>query len=110
MKRIVAFTLSILLLIAGVALAQNRRGPGGPPPPMMQGAGATALADYLALTADQKAAWETIHEDTRAAMQALHEQQRAKLMALLTPDQQAKFAAFEAAREFMGPRGPHPPR
>jgi Spy/CpxP family protein refolding chaperone len=113
MKRIVMFTLSIMLLVAGVALAQSRRGPGGPPPMQMH-RGANPLADYLALTADQKAAWETIQSETRESVHALHEQERTKLAALLTSDQQVKFAAFQAASEFLHQRGPgggpHPPR
>ena len=154
MKRIVMFTLSMVLLIAGVVSAQNRRGPGGPGPnagmPGMRG-GSNPLADYLALTADQKAAWESIQSETREALQALHEQERTlagqletatdatsignlvlqirsvhtqiqaareasqtKFAALLTSDQQVKFAAFQAASEFLHQRGPgggpHPPR
>ena len=110
MKRILTFTLSMLLLVAGVALAQNRRGLGGPPPPMMQRSGANPVAEYLALTDEQKAAWEAIQTETHEAVRALHEQERAKLTALLTAEQQAKFAAFQAAAEFLHQRGPHPPR
>jgi Spy/CpxP family protein refolding chaperone len=110
MKRTVMFILSMMLLVAGVALAQNRRGPGGPPPMQMQRGGSNLLVDYLALTADQKAAWESIQTETRESLHALHEQERTKLAALLTPDQQVKFAAFQAASEFLHQRGPHPPR
>jgi Spy/CpxP family protein refolding chaperone len=155
MKRIVMFMLSMVLLIAGVVSAQNRRGPGGPGPhagmPGMPRGGSNPLADYLALTADQKAAWETIQSETREALHALHEQERTlagqletatdaasignlvlqlrglhtqiqaareasqtKFAALLTSDQQLKFAAFQAASEFLHQRGPgggpHPPR
>ena len=78
MKRVLVFTLSILFLFAGVVLAQTRRpgppglrGPGGPGLPR---GSANPMADYLALTAEQKAAWETIREETRDAIEPLHEQ------------------------------------
>jgi Spy/CpxP family protein refolding chaperone len=152
MKRLSVATLSIVLIVASVALAQPRR-PG--PPPMAAGGpgpgnGNGAMAEYLALTADQKAAWETIQNETRDSMRALHEQERtlaqqlesatdaaaignlvlqlrgiatqmhaareaadATFAATLTAEQQVKFAAFQAASEFLqrrGPNGPPPPR
>lgn len=153
MKRVMVFSLSLLVL-AGSAVAQQRRspGPGGPPP----GAGfggpgrgnSEALAIYLGLTAEQKASWEAIQSEAREAAHALHEQERsladqleaatdaatigglvlqlralqtqleagrdaaqARFSATLTADQQAKFAAFQAATEFLHQRGPGgPPR
>ena len=155
MKRVMVFSLSLLLALAGSAFAQQRRGPrpDGPPP----GAGfggpgrgnSDALAVYLGLTAEQKASWESIQSEARDAARALHEQERslaeqlesatdattiggivlqlralqsqieagrdaaqARFSATLTADQQAKFAAFEAATQFLprrGPGGPPPP-
>jgi biopolymer transport protein ExbD len=149
MKRILVFTLSTLLLIAGSTFAQQRRGPGpgGPPPGHDNN---NALAVYLGLTAAQTASWEAIQLETRDAERALHEQERtladqlesatdattigslvlqlralqtqieavrdagqAKFSAMLTADQQVKFAAFQAATQFLhrrGPGGPPPPR
>ena len=158
MKRVVrltsVFSLSLLLVLAGSAFAQQRRGPGpGGPPPGFGAPGhgnSDALAVYLGLTADQKASWETIQSEAREAARALHEQERslaeqlesatdattiggivlqlralqsqieagrdaaqARFSATLTADQQAKFAAFQAATQFLhrrGPGGPPPPR
>ncbi|MDP9194557.1 MAG: Spy/CpxP family protein refolding chaperone [Acidobacteriota bacterium] len=149
MKRLMVFTLSILIALAGSAFAQQRR-PGGPPP----GAGfsgpgrgnSNALAVYLGLTTEQKAAWETIQSETREAARSLHEQERslaeqleaatdattiggivlqlralqtqieaardageARFSAMLISDQQAKFAAFQAATQFLRQRGPGGP-
>lgn len=78
MKRVAVFTLSILFIFAGTVLAQTRR-PGppglrGPAGPGMPRGSANPLADYLALTAEQKAAWETIRAETRDAIEPLHEQ------------------------------------
>jgi Spy/CpxP family protein refolding chaperone len=164
MKRVVSltgvFSLSILLVLAGSAFAQQRRGPGpgGPPPnagfgdPGFGGPGhgnSDALAIYLGLTTEQKAAWEAIQSETREAGRVLHEQERsladqlesatdaatigglvlqlralqtqleaardaaqARFSATLTADQRVKFAAFQAATEFLhrrGPGGPPPP-
>jgi hypothetical protein len=155
MKRVMVVTLSLLLVLAGSAFAQQRRGPGpgGPPPgPGFGGPGrgnSDALAIYLGLTTEQKAAWETIQSETREGARALHEQERsladqlesatdaatigglvlqlralqtqleaardaaqARFSATLTADQQVKFAAFEAATQFLhrrGPGGPPPP-
>lgn len=150
MKRIVAVIASIVLLTAAAG-AQLRRGPGpmaGPGGPPGGPGNMSALADYLSLTAEQKAAWDTIQSDLRASGQALHEQEHtlaeqldtateataignlvlqlraigtqleaartaadAKFAALLTPDQKTKFAAFQAASEFLHRRGPGgPPR
>ena len=152
MKRIIAIASVVLLTAA--AGAQLRRGPGpmagpgGPGGPPGGPGNMSALADYLALTTVQKAAWETIQSNLRASGQALHEQERtlaeqldaatdattignlvlqlraiatqleaartaadAKFAALLTADQKAKFAAFQAASEFLHRRGPGgPPR
>ena len=150
MKRLIVVILSILLILAGSAFAQPRRGPGpdGGPPGAGPDAG-KALAVYLGLTAEQQASWELIQRETREAGRALHEQERslaeqleaandaatigglvlqlraiqtqleaardaaqARFSATLTADQQAKFAAFQAATEFLhrrGPGGPPPP-
>lgn len=157
MKRVVrltsVFSLSLLLALAGSAVAQQRRGPRPDgPPPGFGGPGhgnSDALAVYLGLTAEQKASWESIQSEAREAARALHEQERslaeqlesatdaatignivlqlralqsqieagreaaqARFSATLTADQQAKFAAFEAATQFLhrrGPGGPPPP-
>lgn len=143
MKRLALITWT--LLIAVTAIAQPRRP--GPPPGAMRGP--DPLVEYLQLTTDQKASFETIHNQSRESMRALHEQERAlheqlenttdanaagalllqlrnlreqmhaahqamdaKLAAVLTPEQQTKFAAFQAAAEFLrqrGPGGPPPP-
>jgi len=153
MKRLIVVTLSVLLIVAGSAVAQPRRGPGpAGGPPGFAGApdGGKALAIYLGLTEQQQDAWETIQRETREAGRALHEQERtlaeqleaandaatigsivlqlrgintqlkaahdaaqARFAATLTADQQAKFAAFQAATEFLhrrGPGGPPPPQ
>jgi len=82
MKRVLVLTLSILFVFAGAVLAQNRRapgamrglgGPGGPGMPR----GGDPLADYLGLTADQKAAWEAIRAETHETVAPLHEQGQA---------------------------------
>jgi hypothetical protein len=154
MKRVMIFSLSVLL-VAGSLFAQQRRGPGpgGPPPGAGHGGpggNSDALAVYLGLTAEQKASWESIQSEARDAARALHEQERsladqleaatdaatiggivlqlrslqtqieagrdaaqARFSATLTADQQTKFAAFEAATQFLhrrGPGGPPPPR
>ncbi|HEX7150776.1 MAG TPA: periplasmic heavy metal sensor [Thermoanaerobaculia bacterium] len=83
MKRTVVF--AALLIFATVALAQ--RGPHPGPPQQGQGgpAGAPipglgpdthAVSDYLGLSAEQRAAWQTIQSELRSSVQALHEQQR----------------------------------
>ena len=78
MKRVLVFTLSILFVFASAVLAQTRRpGPGGmrgPAGPGLPRGSANPMADYLALTAEQKAAWETIREETRDTIDPLHEQ------------------------------------
>lgn len=145
MKRISMAAVAILILMTANVFAQGPRpggpGPGGPP-------NNSALADYLALTNEQKAAWETIQSAFRASADALHAQERtlgeqlrtaldgtdantigtlmlqirsihqqiraakdaadAKFAALLTPEQKVKFAAFQAAVEFLQHRGPDP--
>jgi len=76
MKRIAVIAASVLLL-ASAAIAQQRRGPGpgpgpgGPPP-----GNSAALAEYLGLTSDQKAAWDSIQTELRTSGRALHEQER----------------------------------
>lgn len=74
MKRIAVIAASLLLL-ASAAIAQQRRGPapGGPGGP---GGNSAALAEYLGLTSDQKAAWESIQTELRTSGRALHEQER----------------------------------
>ncbi|MFL6245619.1 MAG: Spy/CpxP family protein refolding chaperone [Thermoanaerobaculia bacterium] len=76
MKRVLVFTLSILFLFAGVVLAQSRRAPGamrGPGAPGMP-RGGDPLAEYLDLSAEQKAAWEAIRAETHETIAPLHEQ------------------------------------
>ena len=149
MKRI-ALILTMVLVTAAAG-AQMRRGPGpmagGPGGP---GGNSAALAEYLGLTSQQRASWESIQSELHTTGRALHEQERtlaeqlesatdataignvvlqlrgihtqleaaksaadAKFAALLTSEQQAKFAAFEAASEFLqqrrGPGGPNGP-
>ena len=69
-------TLTLLFtLIAVPAFAQPRPmppGPGGHGPH-----GDAALADYLQLTADQKKAWDTLHQDFGAVVQPLFDKQHA---------------------------------
>jgi len=149
MKRISLAAFAALVLIAGNVLAQHP-GPGGPPGgPGGPGPNNSALADYLALTSQQKASWETIQSDFRASAESLHTQEHAlaeqlqtalegndataigtlmlqirgiheqihaakdasdaKFAALLTSDQKVKFAAFQAAVEFLQQRGPGGP-
>ena len=110
MKRVIPITI-ISLFIALGAFGQRGPVPTAPPPP--PGGPQRALADYLGLTDSQKAAAESIESDFRNAVEPLHEQivtQReaadAKFMALLTAEQKAKFAAFQAAVEFLRGRGP----
>jgi hypothetical protein len=146
MKRISIAALAILILMSTSAFAQGRP-PGGPGPgPGAPGPNNSPLADYLALTTEQKNAWETIQSDFRATAETLHAQERtlgeqlktaldgtdattigtlmlqiraiheqihaakeaadAKFAALLTADQKVKFAAFQAAVEFLQHRGP----
>lgn len=146
MKRISIATLAIVILMTTSAFAQGRP-PGGPGPgPGGPGPNNSPLADYLALTTEQKTAWESIQTEFRAAAETLHSQERtlaeqlrvaldgtdattigtlmlqiraihgqigtakqaadAKFAALLTADQKVKFAAFQAAVEFLSHRGP----
>ncbi len=89
MKRI-AITISIILLIAISALAQQPRrpmpqnGPGGPPP--------VDLVKFLNLNDTQKAQFESLHEALRAQIDPLFEQKRAadeqlhSMMESATPD------------------------
>jgi hypothetical protein len=78
MKRVLVFTLSLLFVFAGAALAQqHRRAPGamrGAAGPGIPRTGGDPLADYLGLTADQKAAWEAIRAETHETIEPLHEQ------------------------------------
>jgi hypothetical protein len=146
MKRISIATLAILILMTATAFAQGRP-PGGPGPgPGGPGPNNSPLADYLALTTEQKTAWESIQSEFRASAETLHSQERtlgeqlrtalegtdattigtlmlqvraiheqigaakeaadAKFAALLTADQKVKFAAFQAAVEFLRHHGP----
>ena len=80
MKRVLVLTLSILFVFASASLAQNRRAPGamrGPGAPGLPRGSADPLADYLALTADQKTAWESIRAETHETIAPLHEQGQA---------------------------------
>jgi len=149
MKRISFIAIAIVVLAAAGLFAQGRGpapfgGPGGGGP---QG-DAHALADYLSLTTEQKAAWQTIQSDLHTSMETLHTQEHAlaeqlqtalegsdasaignqmlqiraihaqndaarqaadaKFAALLTAEQKTKFAAFQAAVEFLRQRGPGP--
>lgn len=71
MKRFSIVAMAVLL-ITTAAFAQGP-GPGGPPP---GGPGGDPLAEYLALTNDQKTAWQTIQNELRASVSGLHDQQR----------------------------------
>ena len=149
MKRIAFIAIAIVALTTAGLFAQGRGpapfgGPGGGGP---QG-DSRALADYLSLTTEQKAAWQSIQSDLHTSMEALHTQERAladqlqtalegtdataignlmlqiraihaqneaardaadaKFAALLTTEQKTKFAAFQAAVEFLHQRGPGP--
>lgn len=111
MKRVAVFTLSLLFVFAGAALAQNRRAPGA-----MRGPGAPALprvnplVEYLALTAEQKAAWEANREEMHEAIEPLHERGAALAAQLETTNDAAGIGSLvlqlravstqiEAARE-----------
>jgi Spy/CpxP family protein refolding chaperone len=154
MKRTLTTALALLILSLGTLSAQPRgpQGSGGPGGPGFGGPGGgdNALADYLALTADQKAAWQTAQTELRATIDGLHDQERtlgdqlrtalegtdataignlmlqlralrtqidtardaadARFAASLTADQKVKFAAFQAAVEYLGQHGPRGPR
>jgi len=79
MKRFLVITLTVVLTFAAVAQNRGPQGghtnPGGPAIPGL-GPDRHVLADYLGLTAQQQASWETIQTNLRASIQALHEQQR----------------------------------
>ena len=88
MKRISIIAIAVLLLACAVQ-AQGHRPPGPPSgapggPAVGPGSNDNGLAEYLGLTADQKAAWQTNQQELRTAAQALHEQQRALHDALQT--------------------------
>jgi Spy/CpxP family protein refolding chaperone len=82
MKRSFA-ALALLLVVAGTTAFAQRGPHHGPPPP--EGAGApmipglgpdpNTVADYLALTAAQRTAWQTIQSELRASTETLREQQ-----------------------------------
>jgi Spy/CpxP family protein refolding chaperone len=83
MKRTFVISLALLLIVGTVAFAQGRAphqgGPGGPGgAPRIPGIGgdANGVAEYLGLTAEQQASWETIQSELRTSVQAQHEQQR----------------------------------
>lgn len=75
MKRVIGVLLSLTFVVA--ASAQVRRGPGGPGLPGLGGPRANPLAEYLSLTPEQQASWETIQSELHAAMRTLHDQERA---------------------------------
>jgi hypothetical protein len=105
--------VAVLLLFAAVAampiVAQRGPHPDGPPPP--------PLPEYLQLTPAQVTAWEQAHAEFRAIVEPLHAKEReahdaldVKLQSVLTPEQRAKYEAFEAAEKFLRERqGPPPP-
>jgi hypothetical protein len=107
MKKVAA-TLLFAALAAMPIVAQRGPRPDGPPP----------LPEYLQLTPAQQTAWEQAHTEFRAIVEPLHAREReahdaldAKLQSVLTPDQRAKFEAFQAAEKFLRERqGPPPPR
>jgi len=103
MKRVIPIII-VCLLVALAAIAQ--RGPAGPmalPPPPPNG---EALAEYLGLSDGQKTAADAIESDFRAQVEAARKASDAKLEALLTPEQKAKFEAFQAAMKSLRRRGP----
>lgn len=157
MKRKAFLFISLLLVaIAFGAYAQRGpmpiAGPNGGGPGFGGPAASDSLAEYLALTSDQKIAWQTMQSDLRTAIEGLHEQERAlgeqlhtaldagstdaaalgnlliqmrairtqietardaadaKFEASLTADQKVKYAAFQAASDFLRQRGPGGPR
>jgi Spy/CpxP family protein refolding chaperone len=149
MKRSLVITLSAILILLGsmTVAAQNgpHPGPGGPPPGM-SGGGDDALAAYLSLTAEQRAAWATTQSSLRTTLDSFRTQEQslgdqlktalegtdaaaignlmlqmktihvqidaaraaadAQFAASLTDEQKVKFAAFQAAVEFLHSRGP----
>jgi len=76
------------------------------------------LPQYLQLTPSQQAAWEQAHTEFRAVVEPLlakekeaHDALEVKLQAVLTPEQKAKYDAFEAAAAFLREQhGPPPMR
>jgi Spy/CpxP family protein refolding chaperone len=81
MKRTLLIALAVLLVLTAAAFAQGRGpapngGPGGPPPIPGLGPDTNTVADYLSLTAAQKASWESIQSELRTNVQTIHEQQR----------------------------------
>ena len=81
MKRVLVFSLSLLFVFAGALLAQTRRmgppGMRGQAAPGMPRAGGDPLAEYLGLSAEQKASWEAIRAETHQTIGPLHEQGQA---------------------------------
>jgi Spy/CpxP family protein refolding chaperone len=76
MKRIPFLAISLLLIAMGAFAAgpppRGAAGPGGPPP---GGGNGAALAEYLDLTTDQKASWETVQDELRATIESFRDQQ-----------------------------------
>jgi len=85
MKRTIVAIATFVLLVAGAAFGQNR-GFGPPPGSNQNGASVQpadgpgpmggVLIDFLGLTEDQQAQWQSLHEATRATIEPLIEQQR----------------------------------
>ncbi len=75
MKRITLTALSLFLIATGAFAAGHppQGGPGGPPP---GGGNGALLAEYLGLTTQQKASWETIQNELRATMESFRDQQQ----------------------------------
>jgi len=74
MKRITVLAISILLIAIGAFAAGPPPRPAGGPPPM---GNSDVLAEYLGLTAQQKASWETIQSNLRTTIDSFRDQQRA---------------------------------
>lgn len=94
---------ALILITVVAAMAVSAAAQPGPPPPRRD-----VVADYLQLTDAQKSAWQAAHAEFEATVKAAHDALEAKLTATLTPEQKAKFQAFEAAREFLQQHGPRP--
>ncbi|HEV7766482.1 MAG TPA: Spy/CpxP family protein refolding chaperone [Thermoanaerobaculia bacterium] len=136
MKRLIVLTLSLIL--AGSVFAQPRRGPAGNNKPLAIYLGLTAgqqaawetmqaetraalgdlrerdLADQLESATDATTIGNVVLQlrDLSMQIEAARDAAQAKFTATLTAEQQTKFAAFQAATEFLqrrGPGGPPPP-
>ncbi len=93
MKRMLVFTLTLIVAIAAVAAPPQRRGPEGAGPQGQRGPGPgggprgaglspEALADFLDLTEAQIAQADALRKTQRAAIEPLREQMQANREAL----------------------------